>query len=344
MPPLLPPEPNLLQLPKARWYHRKSVWAFIIFTVVIIAVLGCTFFCIAPSKFPSGKIIHIPKGTTLSETAQLLVDNNIIRSKFFYKVAVVLIGGSKSIMTGDYAFDQPQSVLRVAYRTVKGVQDLVQIKVTIPEGTSAKDAAIILSKAIPGFDMTSFVLLSKQYEGYLFPDTYYFYKNTIPENVVEAMRNNFDSRISNIKVGTTSLSSGLLSVASSSRKFSDIITMASIVEKEATNSVDRRIVAGILWKRLDKGMALQVDPPFFYILDKNSSQLTLDDLATDSPYNLYKHTGLTPTPIDNPGIDAILDTINPTATPYWFYLSDKNGNMHYASTFDGHLENKSKFL
>ena len=91
-------------------------------------------------------------------------------------------------------------------------------------------------------------------------------------------------------------------------------------------------------------MPLQVDPPFFYILGKDSASLTLKDLAIDSPYNLYKHTGLPPTPIDNPGLNAIVDTINPTPSDYLFYLSGKDGRMHYAVNLAGHTANANKYI
>ncbi len=120
--------------------------------------------------------------------------------------------------------------------------------------------------------------------------------------------------------------------------------MASLVEEEASNSTDRRIIAGILWRRLAHNMPLQVDAPFYYIIGKGSSQLTLKDLSMDSPYNLYKHTGLPPRPIDNPGLDAIVDTITPTTTDYLYFLSGRDGKMHYASTFEGHVANKGKYL
>ena len=126
--------------------------------------------------------------------------------------------------------------------------------------------------------------------------------------------------------------------------YDQIVTMASIVEKEATSLADRQIIAGILWRRLADKYPLQVDPPFYYFLNKDSSQLTLADLAIDSPYNLYKHKGLTPTPIDNPGFDALYATVNPTVTKYWYYLSDSKGVMHYAITYDEHLANKAKYI
>jgi UPF0755 protein len=211
---------------------------------------------------------------------------------------------------------------------------LPRIKVTIPEGYNSRDISVVLSKNIPGFASTTFLQSAKAQEGYLFPDTYFFYPNTTPQEAVSAMRADFDARIA----GASS------SIKAFGKSESDIIKMASIVEKEATSSVDRRIIAGILWKRLADNYPLQVDPPFFYFLGKDSSQLTLADLSVDSPYNLYKHAGLPPTPIDNPGFGAIMDTVTPTATSYWYYLSDSKGNMHYAVTYDEHLVNKAKWV
>ena len=228
--------------------------------------------------------------------------------------------------------------MQVAFRTAYGIQDLNKIRITIPEGANSKDITKIISKAIPTFASSTFYGLAKADEGYLFPDTYYFYQNTTPDQVISEMQLNFNAQ--------------LLEISSSTKVFTkknkitmdEIVTMASIVEKEATSTVDREIIAGILWKRIADKYPLQVDPPFYYILGKNSSQLTFDDLAIDSPYNLYKNKGLPPTPIDNPGLDALYATVNPTTTKFWYYLSDSKGNMHYAATYDQHLVNKALYV
>jgi UPF0755 protein len=132
-------------------------------------------------------------------------------------------------------------------------------------------------------------------------------------------------------------------IASFKKSLKDVIIMASIVEKETYNDETRRIVAGILWKRLEKGMALQVDAPFYYITGKpgNFSQA---DLKIDSPYNTYKYVGLPKGPISNPGLSTIIDTVTPLQTPYWFYLTDKKGEMRFAETYEGHLNNINKYL
>lgn len=120
--------------------------------------------------------------------------------------------------------------------------------------------------------------------------------------------------------------------------------MASIVEEEGKSAKDRAIISGILWKRLSKGMPLQVDAPFRYSVGKDSYTLTSEDLKVDGPYNTYTRKGLPPTPITNPGLEAILAAVRPVTTPYYFFLSEKDGTTHYAVNYDSHLQNKQIYL
>ncbi len=270
----------------------------------------------------------------MSQAAEILASDGIIRSTLLLKFYVVLLSGHRQVQAGDYLFDTPQSALRVASRLVYGIQGLPKIRVTFFEGMTSDDMAATLKKNIPKFDSTTFLALAKPLEGSLFPDTYYFYQNTKPQEVVDQLHSTFNAKTKPL----------LLDIQAFGKSPSDIIAMASIVEREATSSVDRRMIAGILWRRISMKMPLQVDPPFFYILGKDSASLTLKDLAIDSPYNLYKHTGLPPTPIDNPGLNAIVDTINPTPSDYLFYLSGKDGRMHYAVNLAGHTANANKYI
>ena len=120
--------------------------------------------------------------------------------------------------------------------------------------------------------------------------------------------------------------------------------MASLLEKEARTTESRRIIAGILWKRLEIGMLLQVDAVFGYIINKGSLQLTLEDLSIDSPYNTYRYKGLPIGPIANPGLDSLQAATMPILTDYLFYLSDKEGTMHYSETFEEHKRKKRLYL
>ncbi len=312
--------------------YKIAIKAILLLAVIVcLLVIGAS---VAPSSFPRNTIVRINKDMTVSGAASLLKEKGIIKSAYLYKIYVVLLHDGKGIQAGSYLFDAPQSALRVAYRTSYGIKNVDKIRLTVFEGTNSKEIAALLKKSVPGFAVNNFLIQAKMNEGYLFPETYFVDPDVQPKEIIDMMREQFD-------IATKSLQGSL---ATSTRSLKNIITMASIIEKEANDTVERRIISGILWKRLDKGMALQVDVPFYYALDKGSSELTLADLATTSPYNTYTHKGLPPTPITNPGLDAIRAALYPTASPYYFYLADKNGVTHYAATHDGHLVNKEKYL
>lgn len=198
---------------------------------------------------------------------------------------------------------------------------LLQVKVTIPEGYTVKDIAEKFNR-FNNFDKENFLKIAK--EGYLFPDTYFLTGKETEENIIKKMEENFK-----IKAGEAR---------------PEIIIMASLLEREARTIEDRKIISGILWKRLEAGMPLQVDAIFSYIIDKTSAELTLDDLKIDSLYNTYLYKGLPLAPICNPGLDAIDAAENPIDSLYWYYLSDKNSIIHYAKTFEEHKQNKFRYL
>ena len=147
------------------------------------------------------------------------------------------------------------------------------------------------------------------------------------------MEDNFEAKINSLSA-----------FATTTRSKEDIIIMASILENETRTPEDRRIVSGILWKRLKLGMPLQVDASFVYVNGKNTYELTANDLKIDSPYNTYKYQGLPPGPIGNPGLDSILAALNPTTTKYLYFLSSLDGKMYYAQTFEQHKKNRELYL
>ena len=169
----------------------------------------------------------------------------------------------------------------------------------------------------------------------MYPDTYYFYPAQNADEIEKMMEDNFQRKLATVQDA----------VQASGRPFSDVLTMASIVAGEARTSQDRLMVASILWKRMSLNMPLQVDAPFGYVLDKNLTQLTHTDIATDSPYNTYTNKGLPPTPIGSPALSAIVAAATATtSTPYLFYLSDQNGIMHYSINFNQHRALVKKLL
>lgn len=290
-----------------------------------------------PRMFPRDVTVTISKGMTLSEAADLLTQNQIIKSPFLFKVSVTLIGkDTGSLKSGQYFLHEPAPVYTIASRLVNGLGGFPIVKITIPEGVSSMGIADIITKQIPKFNAQEFKLAARPYEGFLFPETYFWPSNIEPAQVISIMQQQFKEQ-----TGTTSVARIL---ASSTRTLDDIVKMAAILEREASSTEDRRLIAGVLWKRLDIGMALQVDAPFEYFLNKPSSELTREDLATKNPYNLYLNRGLGPTAIVNPGISSIIDAATPTPSKYWYYLSDKQGVLHYAVTLEGHAANKNKYL
>src|SRR3990167_9683105 len=201
-----------------------------------------------------------------------------------------------------------------------------EIAVTIPEGFNVGQIGETFEK-LGIFSKNVFVSAAQSQEGYLFPDTYRFYKDAKPEDVIKKMRDHFDKKITPEILDQIKLKHKTLR---------DIIIMASILEEEVKSAEDRKIVAGILWKRLDLDMALNVDSALTYIFGKASAELTESDLKIDSRYNTYRYRALPPTPLSNPGTDAVSAAMNPTKTKYFYYLTGKDGKTYYAATLDGH--------
>lgn len=302
--------------------------------LIILSAISLVWLTTAPSDFPQYRIVSIPQNIGLTGSASILKTEHIVRSEILFKVIALVIGGRRSMKSGDYLFDTPVGVWTVARRLVSGEQGLSRVKVTFPEGATTREMGKILTNAIPGFDADDFYKKASPDEGYIFPDTYFFFPNVTVDEVVKTARKEFDEKTSSLAT----------QIKASGRSLHDIIIMASIVEKEGVDDASRHLIAGILWKRLDRGVRLQIDSPFLYSIGKSSDKLTLADLALDSPYNTYRRDGLPAGPISNPGLSAIDAAIHPTASPYWFFLSDSKNVFHYARTFAEHVANKQKYL
>ena len=197
-----------------------------------------------------------------------------------------------------------------------------------------KEMAALLDRQFERFDAKNFLAEAQPQEGYLFPDTYFFMPNATERTIIQAMRQNFDQHLSEIE----------LRLASSTHSLKDIVIMASLIEREARDPKDRRIIAGVLWNRLARKMPLQVDVTFLYTIGKDTFQLTTVDLISDSPYNTYKNKGLPPTPIGSPSLDSLLAAAEPTKNNYLFYLADHNGVTYFSRTYEEHLRKKRLYL
>lgn len=320
-----------------------------------------------PKNFNHGVIIHIEEGASLKAIAGQLNEEKIIQKTGLFRLVVQYVFGEKSVKAGDYFFEKPISLFTAAKRLASGDYEISLTKVVIPEGATVRDIGFIFENlgqwqaeefweaaGYPGVDYRKTdneMPLPKDFssitpllgdkpdylglEGYLFPDTYFFPPNITPEGAVIMMLRNFDKKID-----------GELrqKISQNGHSVFEILTMASLIEKEAPEFSDRQLIAGILWKRLESNMLLQVDAPFVYAIGKNTFELTKKDLALDSPYNTYRFKGLPLGPIANPGISAIRAALEPKESEFWYYLADGDGKIHFSKNFEEHKAKKAEFL
>lgn len=321
------------KLPNDMEPRRLPRWPFFLISAVI--VVGATAFMreVQAPEFAGEIIVDIPAGYSVRDIARLLHEKNIIRSTELFELAIDWSERESEIRAGTYVFKEPANVFRVARRFAEGDHGITRAKITFPEGITVRDALAIAAKELPRVGIAEAEALSRK-EGYLFPDTYFFFTTATTGDVIAAMEKNFAERTADLRERAER----------EGKRWEDVVIMASLIEREAATDTDRAIVSGILWKRLKIGMPLQVDATFMYLLGKTSAELTVDDLNMDSPYNTYRNKGLPPAPIANPGRASLLAALLPEESPYLYYLSDPGGAMHYARTFDEHKLNKEKYL
>lgn len=313
-----------------RSYIRTIILALIIGTSAIVILFFVSIQ--SPTGFVPNTVVTIKQGMTVRGAAHELSQNNIIRSKRLFELFMQT--SQYNVIAGDYLFDEPDSMMQVFHRLSLGQYGDVRIRVVIQEGASNKQIANILETVLPLFDAHEFLQKAETLEGYLYPDTYFFFPSVTTDEVLTILNNVFEEKLLTIDQGKLI-----------ERDLKDIVIMASIIEKEATsNTEERATISGILWKRIQAGMALQVDAPFLYAIGKGSKDLTIDDLRRDSPYNTYTNRGLPPTPIGNPSLGSIIAAIEPIESPYLFYLHGNDGRVHYARTHDEHVSNKRNYL
>jgi UPF0755 protein len=315
---------------------QRSVWL----VIALIAFIWVVFVVRAqpPEEFPVGTIVTIKEGDSVKAIAEQLKERNIIRSPLSFSNLVILLAGERGLKAGDYFLARPYALPTLVLRMSRGTYDLAPIKVTIPEGFTVEQIATTVAEKFYRFDPEEFIRDAGQYEGFLFPETYFFLPNVQSDEVIRTMRQTFEDHVIPV-----------VRDAGREPDLHSIVTLASLVEEEGTTAESRQIIAGILLKRLDREMPLQVDATIGYIfreqgVPKPSLELTKQDLAVDSPYNTYTNLGLPPAPIANPGLESIEAVLNPIETPYLFYLSDEDDEFHYARTLDEHNKNIEKYL
>lgn len=334
----------------------RKLLALIVF--VILPGLGLLWYKGAIEPVDAGaaieKVVMIPKGASMGEIAALLEEQGFLKSAAAFKLFTRLHGAQNALQAGAFALKPSMTVAEIVEVLTNGRARAFSL--TIPEGFTVSDIdALVAEKGLAEkgaiedcartCDFATFDFLPKLagladrggiLEGYLFPDTYEVDpSNFVPKFFLERMLGNFRARIAD----------GLATeLKASKRSLHDIVTMGSLIEKEAITDEERPVIAGILWKRFDEGMGLGVDAAVRYILEKPTGALTVADLNENSPYNLRKFRGLPPGPIANAGLASIQAALQPKDSPYWYYLHGTDGVIRYAVTNDEHNANKAKYL
>ena len=281
------------------------------------------------------EIFVVKKGEGIRSIAKNLKDRGLIKNSIVFFLTVKKQGLDGKIQAGDHRLSPSMDTATIANNLTKGTLD---IWITIPEGLRAEEITDILEKEVPSYKASWRQTLDTN-EGYLFPDTYLIPKDADINLITSLLKNNFEAKYASLPTSTTKLSK------------TEIVTIASLVEREAKKDADRPLVASVILNRLNAGMGLNIDATLQYALGYDAAEkrwwrkgLSDSDKQIKSPYNTYRNVGLPPAPISNPGFPSLRAAINPADTEYIYYVSDKNGINHYAKTFAEHQQNIEKYL
>jgi UPF0755 protein len=328
-------------------------FAFLIILAIVIFLFNAIFG--AANKEIEAKMFTIEKGQSAKQVALNLKEAGLIKSSSAFIIYTVLSGKYSKIQAGEYLLSSQMSTAKIVSLFTKG--ETTRDKVTIIEGWDLRDIAQYFEEkniatekelyAITGkptganesinlnYDFLSDKPNNLSLEGYLFPDTYYIDNGNSLESIINKMLTNFNSKL------TPDLKN---EIKSQKKTIFEIITMASLLEKEVKTISDKKTVSGILWKRMDSSMRLQVDATLLYAQGKEASKTYIKDTQFVSPYNTYRNDGLPLGPISNPGMDSILAAIYPTKSAYYYYLSTPEGKTIFSKTLEEHSFNKNKYL
>lgn len=308
-------------------------------------------------------IFQVQAGEGSREIARNLEKNGLIFSAPAFRLYTAATGHANNLQAGLYRLNPRMSMKTIANRVASG--QIAKETLVIPEGWNTRDIAWYLENrgmfqaeelfelvGFPGIDWqkekelprpkdfsSNFPMLKEKpssvgLEGYLFPDTYLVKTGETLENIVKTMLANFQSKILPLEQ----------EIKNQNKTVFEIVTVASLIEKEVRSKEDKKMVSGIIWKRLSVGMPLQIDATVSYLTQKRSVEVSREETKIDSLYNTYAYRGLPLGPITNPGLDSIEAAIRPTASSYWYYLSTPDGDTIFSRTLDEHNAAKAKYL
>ena len=288
--------------------------------------------------------VNIPKGSSLKNVSKILQDSGVIKNAIAFEIFVRIKGEDRGIKAGLYELQLPILPSDLLKKLVKG--DVKLIRITIPEGLTIKDMDALLAdrkiiergELIRLGDSPDFArqkgVEANSLEGFLFPDTYLIKYNVTVEELVDVMLKRFwDVFDSNLKKEAADKNMSVL----------EVVTLASLIEKETAVGGERPLISAVFHSRLKLGMKLQSDPTVIYGLDNFDGNLTKDDLKNPHPYNTYVNNGLPPGPICNPGKASIIAALRPADVNYLYFVSKGDGTHYFSSEHSEHWQAVLKY-
>lgn len=343
-----------------------SITAAFIILVVLFGLIGYQYVTTSLEPLDKNdqteKIIEIPTGSSSKDIAQILQNNNIIKSAIVFSY-YVRMNNETGFQAGNYEFSPSMPLDTIISQLqeggtaaeYKGNKVLVKEGITIDQIADAiaattdyskedfltviKDEAFLTKMKTNYPELLTSALEAEdtryRLEGYLFPATYDFPEEMSLEELVENMISKMDEVMQEYYP----------KIKESNRNVHDVLTIASLVEREGFTLEDRKLIAGVFNNRLEINMPLQTDIAVLYALDEHKEYISNNDVAVESPYNLYVHPGFGPGPVDSPSADAIKATLEPTESEYLYFLADMStGKIYYAETYQQHLEYKAEYV
>jgi UPF0755 protein len=316
--------------------------------LLVLVVAAAEWFIFLPFGPPTETFVDIAPGSGSRSIGAELERSGVIRSRYAFDAVRLWKHGS--LKAGEYRFDHAAPVTEVYARIAHG--DVYTVAVTIPEGSTRFDVAARVAQAgfvnkedfLAATANATFLIAdldphARSLEGYLFPDTYRFQRKATSLQIATAMVHRFRAVATEIGLRTPG----------STRNVHDVVTLASLVERETAVDSERPMVASVLTNRLAKGMPLMTDPSVIYGLlveGKWRGTIYQSDLTRDTPYNTYRHAGLPPGPIANPGLPALRAALTPAVSNYLYFVAagaDPQGKSRFASTLDEHNKNVASY-
>ena len=330
---------------KKKGYMKKTIIFIFLMLLFSCAFVFLKIFIITQGEFSNTPIeVCISKGLTVNAIADSLEKYKVIKKSNEFIIASKILQTSTMLKAGKYIFNEGLTLSQIINIIVDG--KTATTKIVIPEGFTSYQIASLLARKCE-LDSVKFITLvndqefannlgidAETLEGYLYPDTYFFYWGINEEESIKILVNEFQKKL-NISLKEKVLDRGW--------SIHQVITLASIIEGEAVIDSERTIISAVYNNRLERGIFLQADPTIQYIIPDGPRRLLHRDLAIDSPYNTYRYTGLPPGPVNNPGIKSIIAAINPAKVKYIYFVAKGDGSHIFTRTLKQHLAAKRKF-